>query len=49
MAADKSAAVIAQTTGDVVWQWSKGLDHQHEAVMVERGALGAGLVMVFIF
>ncbi len=39
--------IIDKATGDVVWQWSKGLDHQHEAVMVERGALGAGLVMVF--
>ena len=39
--------VIDKVTGDVVWQWSKGLDHQHEAIMVERGALGAGLVMVF--
>lgn len=39
--------VIDKTTGDVVWQYSKGLDHQHEAVMVERGRRGDGLVIVF--
>ena len=39
--------IIDKATGDIVWQWSKGLDHQHEALMVERGSLGAGLVMVF--
>jgi len=39
--------IIDKVTGDVVWQYSKGLDHQHEAVMVEPGKLAAGLVMVF--
>ncbi len=39
--------IIDKPTGDVVWHYSKGLDHQHEAVMVERGNAAAGLVMVF--
>jgi len=39
--------VIDKASGKVVWTYSKGLDRQHEAVMVGRGNLGAGLVMVF--
>jgi len=39
--------IIDKATGDVVWQYSKGLDHQHEAVMVERGMAGAGRIILF--
>ena len=39
--------IIDKAAGDVVWQYSKGLDHQHEAVMVEPGRFAAGLIMVF--
>jgi len=31
----------------VVWQYSDGLDYQHEAIMVEEGLAGAGLITVF--
>ncbi len=31
----------------MVWSYSKGLDRQHEAAMVERGRHGAGLIIVF--
>jgi hypothetical protein len=39
--------IIDKTSGEVVWKYSNGLDGQHEAVMVERGMGGAGLVVVF--
>jgi hypothetical protein len=39
--------IIDKVTGDVVWQWSKGLDHQHEAIMIERGMAGAGRIILF--
>jgi hypothetical protein len=39
--------IIDRSSGDVVWQYSDGLDHQHEAVMIEEGQSGAGLIMVF--
>jgi hypothetical protein len=39
--------IIDKISGDVVWTYSNGLDGQHEAVMVERGRRGAGLIMVF--
>ncbi len=39
--------IIDKATGDVVWQYSQGLDHQHEAIMIERGRSDAGLVIVF--
>jgi outer membrane protein assembly factor BamB len=39
--------IIDKVTGDVVWQYSKDFDHQHEAVMVERGRFADGLVVVF--
>ena len=39
--------IIDKATGDVAWQYSKGLDHQHEAVIVERGRPDAGLIMLF--
>lgn len=39
--------IIDKRTGDVVWQYSKGLDYQHEASMIEKGRLGEGLILVF--
>jgi len=39
--------IIDKETGDIVWQYSKGLDHQHEAVMIERGKRQEGLILVF--
>ncbi|MDX2437245.1 MAG: arylsulfotransferase family protein [Acidobacteriota bacterium] len=39
--------IIDKSSGDVVWQYSKDLDHQHEAVMVPEGNNGDGLIMVF--
>jgi uncharacterized protein YndB with AHSA1/START domain len=39
--------IIDKATGDVVWTYAKELDRQHEAVMVERGRRGDGLVMLF--
>ncbi len=39
--------IIDKATGEVVWQYSNELDRQHEAVMVERGQRGDGLVMLF--
>jgi hypothetical protein len=39
--------IIDKASGDVVWTYSKGLDGQHEAVMLEPGLRGPGLIMVF--
>ena len=39
--------IIDKASGDVVWQYSNGLDHQHEAVMIPEGRNGDGLIMVF--
>ncbi len=39
--------IIDKHTGEVAWQFSNGLDRQHEAVMVGDGDVGAGLIMVF--
>jgi hypothetical protein len=39
--------IIDKGTGDVVWQYSRRLDRQHEAVMIPEGQVGAGLVMLF--
>ena len=39
--------IIDKRSGDVVWQYSDGLDYQHEAIMVEDGLAGAGLITVF--
>ncbi len=39
--------IVDKQTGEVVWQYSKELDHQHEAVMVPEGRNGDGLIMVF--
>jgi hypothetical protein len=39
--------IIDKLGGDVAWSYSKGLDRQHEAAMVQRGRHGAGLIIVF--
>jgi hypothetical protein len=39
--------IVDKRTGAVVWQYSKDLDYQHEASMIEEGRLGAGLILVF--
>ena len=39
--------VIDKQSGDVVWTHTEGLDYQHEAIMVEKGLAGAGLITVF--
>ena len=39
--------IIDKRTGEVVWQYSKGLDYQHEATMVDQGRPGEGLILVF--
>ena len=39
--------IIDKISGDVVWTYSKGLDGQHEAAMIDEGARGSGLIMVF--
>jgi hypothetical protein len=39
--------IIDKRSGEVVWQYSKGLDYQHEATMIEKGRLGEGLILVF--
>ena len=39
--------IIDKRTGEVVWQYSNGLDYQHEATMVDQGRLGEGLILVF--
>lgn len=39
--------VVDRGSGEIVWTLSDGLDFQHEALMVPRGVLGEGLVVVF--
>ena len=39
--------VIDKITSEVVWTHSEGLDYQHEAIMVEKGLDGAGLITIF--
>lgn len=39
--------VIEKDSGEVVWQFSAGLDHQHEAVMLEESHPQAGNIIVF--
>ena len=39
--------IIDKTSGEVVWSHSEGLDYQHEAIMVEKGLEGAGLITIF--
>jgi hypothetical protein len=39
--------IIDKATGKVVWQYFEGLDQQHEAVMIEQGETGEGLITLF--
>jgi hypothetical protein len=39
--------IIDKISGEVVWHYSKGLDFQHEAIMVEEGLTGEGMITVF--
>jgi len=39
--------IIDKSSGEVVWSHSEGLDYQHEAIMVEKGLEGAGLITIF--
>ncbi len=39
--------VIDRASGEVVWQYATGLDHQHEALMIPEGHNGDGLIMFF--
>ena len=42
-----SIFVIDRQTGEVTWDYTEGLDYQHEALMVEPGQPGAGNILVF--
>jgi hypothetical protein len=39
--------VVDRSTGEIVWTWNRGLDRQHEAIMVPPGRIGEGLFVVF--
>jgi hypothetical protein len=39
--------IIDRRSSEVVWQYFKGLDYQHEATMVEKGEPGAGRILIF--
>lgn len=39
--------IIERSSGEIVWIHREGLDFQHEAQMVPKGVLGAGLVVFF--
>jgi hypothetical protein len=39
--------IIDKRSGEVVWQYTQGLDYQHEASMVEEGMPGAGRILLF--
>jgi hypothetical protein len=39
--------IVDRATGEVVWTYNRGLDHQHEALMIPAGRLGEGLILVF--
>jgi hypothetical protein len=39
--------IIDRRSSEVVWQFSKDLDYQHEATMVEKGEPGAGRILLF--
>jgi hypothetical protein len=39
--------IIDKASGEVVWQYSRGLDFQHEAVLDDQGLLGDGLLVFF--
>lgn len=39
--------IVDRTSGEVVWSFTRRLDRQHEAVMIPKGQLGSGLILVF--
>jgi len=39
--------IIDKQSSEVVWQYSEGLDYQHEASMATEGEPGAGRILVF--
>jgi len=39
--------IIDKRSTEVVWQYSRGLDYQHEATMMEKGEPGAGRILLF--
>jgi hypothetical protein len=39
--------IVDKRSGDVVWQYSDGLDYQHEATMIGKDEPGAGRILVF--
>jgi len=39
--------IIDKVDGEVVWTYTKGLDGQHEAAMIDQDVRGAGLITVF--
>jgi hypothetical protein len=39
--------IVDKRRGEIVWKHTDGLDFQHEAQMVPRGVLGAGLIVFF--
>ncbi len=39
--------IVEKRSGEIVWMHTDGLDFQHEAQMVPKGVLGAGLVVFF--
>ena len=39
--------IIDKRSSEVVWQYSKDLDYQHEATMVKKGLQGAGRILLF--
>ena len=39
--------IIDKASGEVVWRYTKGLDHQHEARMIGREMAGAGRIILF--
>jgi hypothetical protein len=39
--------IISRATGEIVWRYHEGLDHQHEALMTPPGMPGEGLILFF--
>ncbi len=39
--------IIDRETGEAVWRYGRELDHQHEALMIERDYPGAGNIQLF--
>jgi hypothetical protein len=39
--------IIDKQSSEVVWQYSEGLDYQHEASMVEKGEPSGGRILIF--